>query len=120
VNAPKCRIHSNSTFRLGNYTFFGLLKSGKGVISAVDSDGQVCSFSSQKELAYESWRFSLSLLLGVSAMYIGFQTMQGWNRAAMKRPARIAAANPRAQYESGDGFGKSSDQIDEFDSDDGY
>jgi hypothetical protein len=94
VVSQKCRIHTNSTFRIGNHTIFGVVKAGKGVLSVVGLNGDVCDFSVQKELSYESWRFSLSILFGIAAMYAGFQALIGRKRPGLLKPAVIPMEAP--------------------------
>jgi hypothetical protein len=122
IIAPKCRIHSNSTFQIGGYTFFGIVKSGRGVLTVIGPNSTTCDFSLQKELKHESWRFSFSLLSGIAAMYIGCQALLGWKTSEVIKAVVIPMDNPGHEYHGVDdhGEGEGFRAVDRFNSDDGY
>jgi hypothetical protein len=118
--APRCRVRSNSTFRIGNHTFFGIVKAGRGVLTAIAADGTACDFVLRKELRRDPWRFSLSLLSGIAAMYIGCRTLLGWGAPEAARPVPIRMDNPGQEYQGPDDQADAPGAPDPFDSDDGY
>jgi hypothetical protein len=117
ILSQKCQIHSNSTFALANRTFFGAVAAGRGVVSVVD-DGTVCNLAVEKELKYDGWRFSLSILIGIATMFVALQSTYGWQKDDVMRLLSIPINNPGEECEEVEA--KPVDAPDEFDSDDGF
>jgi hypothetical protein len=74
----------------------------------------------RKELKYASWKFSLSILLGIVAMFIGLQSHFGWQGSNLSVPPLIPIDNPDERHEYPEDTGVRKQTEDLFRSLDGY
>lgn len=119
----KCRVSSSVFVLPNNLSIFGVVESGKGLISLRKGD-EFCKFFVEKKLEYSSWVFSVRIFLGVLFMYIGLQTYYGWNKEEVLKPKMVPIDNPGEEMimpEEEDESDESSDSSSsDFYSDDGF
>lgn len=94
---------------------------GMGLARFARSGEKICSLSIEKVIKYDSWKFALTILLGVISMFIGIGGFLGFSRNDLFELKSVPIDNPDEGYTiQKDDDIEPVEHIDEFDSDDGY
>lgn len=83
-------------------------------------DGKICSVSIQKDIKYDSWKFALTILMGVIAMFIGIGGFFEFTKNDLFEVKSIPIDNPGEEYVIPKEEETPAEDDDEFNSDDGY
>ena len=104
---------------LGGVTASLSSRAGAGTLFVTNSKNETCTLPLAKQIRYESWRFSLTIFLGILAMFIGFAGYFGWTKEDLTVPRVLPIDNPGEEYDHVEAATQPEEE-DEFDSDDGY
>ena len=94
-------------------------KGGNCSLEIVFNNSESCSLIIEKDLKYESWKFSLSILCGVITMFVGLGSYFGWEKDEFIHPKSVPIDNPGEEMKIPEEEPVSEEE-DEFRSDDGY
>jgi hypothetical protein len=101
-------------------SFSGGVSGGKGNVTVRFNGTDECVVELVKDLRYPSWRFSLSILLGVVSMLLGLQAHFGWGRLDLAHAPSIPIDNPGVRCEFVDEKKSVKEMEDRYRSIDGY
>ena len=118
VFGPRCSIDIQN-LNLNGVEITGESRAGAGSLSVVNSNNDTCPLLLAKRVKYESWRFSLSVFLGILAMFLGFAGYFGWSKEDLTIAPSLPIDNPGEEYDPVEA-NPHREEEDEFCSDDGY